>query len=262
MKNREQKIVVFITGAFITHQCWEHWIPYFEKQNYKVVVPAWPHKDADAQALRNQEPKTLIASNRLSNLIEYFENIVKEQPSKPILIGHSIGGLITQILVGKGLAEAGVAIHSVPPQGLLTFKLSFLKAGWGPLGFFTPSDEPFMMSFTQWQYAFTNGMSLDEQKESYYKFAIPESKLIVRDTITSVAAVNFKQPHAPLLFLSGGKDHTIPSSLNHDNYKKYTDLSSVTDYKEFDFANHFVLGQARWQEQADYILEWLSLNSN
>jgi pimeloyl-ACP methyl ester carboxylesterase len=260
MNNRNQKTVVFITGAFVTHHCWENWVPYFENLGYKVIVPPWPHKNADAQTLRNQQPNNLIAENRLSDLIDYFEEIVKSQPSKPLLIGHSIGGLITQILVAQGLAAAGVAIHSVPPQGVLTFKFSFLKAGWGPLGFFTPTSKPFMMSFAQWQYAFTNSMTLDEQKESYYQFAIPESKLIVRDTITSVAAVDFKKPHAPLLFLAGSKDHTIPASLNRDNYKRYTDLNSITDYKEFDFAPHIVIAHPRWKEQADYIQQWLRLN--
>ncbi|MEI9918553.1 MAG: alpha/beta hydrolase [Bacteroidota bacterium] len=260
MNTNEQKIIVFITGAFITHQCWEQWVPYFESQGFKVVVPAWPHKNANAETLRNHKSDSLIASNRLKDLIDYFEQIVRSQPSKPILIGHSIGGLITQILVNRGLAKAGVAIHSVPPQGIMTFKWSFLKAGWGPLGFFTSASKPFMMSFAQWQYSFTNGMSTEEQKEGYYKLAIPESKLIVRDTITSVAAVNFKKPHVPLLFLAGSKDHTIPASLNHDNYKKYSDLSSVTDYKEFDFANHFVVGHPRWREQADYVTKWMEGN--
>lgn len=260
MNNRDQKTIVFVTGAFITHLCWEKWIPYFENLGYKVIVPPWPNKNADAETLRNQRPNMLIAGNRLNDLISYFEGIVKQLPSKPLLIGHSIGGLITQILIQRGLASGGVAIHSVPPQGIMTFKLSFLKAGWGPLGFFTPTDEPFMMSFAQWQYAFTNGMPPEEQKEGYYKFATPESKLIVRDTITSVAAVDFKKPHAPLLFLAGGKDHTIPASLNYDNYKKYKDLSSVTDYKEFGFANHFVIAHPCWKEQADYIQKWTSAN--
>ena len=77
------------------------------------------------------------------------------------------------------------------------------------------------MSYKQWQYAFTNGMDCDEQKDAYYKFLIPESKLIVRDTITSAAKVNFENPHAPLLLTSGSDDHTIPASLNYANYKKY-----------------------------------------
>ncbi len=113
------------------------------------------------------------------------------------------------------------------------------------------------MSFKQWQYAFTNGMSCEQQKESYYQLAIPESKLIVRDTITKAARINFKKPHPPLLITSGSTDHTIPASLNYLNYKKYQKGSSVTDYKEFAGRNHFVLGQATWKEDAEFILDWI-----
>ncbi len=115
-----------------------------------------------------------------------------------------------------------------------------------------------MMSFTEWQYAFTNGMTIEEQKESYYRLAIPESKLIVRDTITGDARVDFTNPHAPLLFVSGSEDHTIPASLNYSNYRKYRNSNSITEYQEFTGRNHFVLGQATWQENANYILEWIS----
>jgi len=132
----------------------------------------------------------------------------------------SIGGLIAQILNQKGLASAVVAIHSVPPQGIFTFKFSFFKAGWGPLGFFTSTKETFLMCFPSWQYAFANGMELELQEKGYLQLAIPESKLVVRDTITSAAKVDFKKPHYPLLFIAGDMDHTIPHQLNYDKYKK------------------------------------------
>ena len=257
MKNTETKTILFITGAFVHHSCWNDWKVYFEKKGYKTIAPPWPHKDVQPEALRNSHPNEEIASNRLSGLIEYYSKIVRQLPEKPILIGHSIGGLFVQLLLQRGLGLLGVAIHSVPPQGIFTLKFSFLKAGWGALGFFTSTYKSYLMTFKQWQYAFTNGMSCEQQKESYYQFAIPESKLIVRDTITNVAKVNFENPHAPLLITSGNKDNTIPASLNYSNYKKYKNSNSVTDYKEFKGRNHFVLGQATWKEDAAYILEWI-----
>jgi len=257
MEKTHSKTVVFITGAFVHHSCWDDWKIYFESKGYQTIAPPWPHKNASAETLRNSHPNKEIAANRLAALTDYYDNIVKQLPEKPILIGHSIGGLIVQLLLQRGSGIAGVAIHSVPPQGIITFKLSFLKAGWGPLGFFTSVRKSFLMSFSQWQYAFTNGMDTDSQKEAYYKFAIPESKLIVRDTITKAAKVHFENPHAPLLLTSGTDDHTIPSSLNYSNYKKYKKSNSVTDYKEFKGRNHFVLGQPTWKEDADYILNWL-----
>lgn len=257
MKNNQAKTVVFITGAFVHHSCWNEWEMYFKSQGYQTIALPWPHKDASAEELRNSQPNAGIASNRLAALTDHYTAIVKKLPDKPILIGHSIGGLIVQLLLQRGLGLAGVAIHSVPPRGIITFKFSFLKAGWGPLGFFTSTRKSFMMSFEQWTYAFTNGMESKDQKESYYRFAIPESKLIVRDTITSAAKINFENPHAPLLLTSGSDDQTIPASLNYANYKKYRKSNSVTDYKEFKGRTHFVLGQATWKEDADYILNWI-----
>ncbi|MBO9729697.1 MAG: alpha/beta fold hydrolase [Chitinophaga sp.] len=257
MISSNKTTIVFITGAFVHNSCWQEWQNYFEKQGYQTLAPAWPHKGSTAEMLRNNHPDEAIASNRLAALTDYYANIIKQCPGKPVLIGHSIGGLMVQLLLQRGLGSAGVAIHSVPPQGIMTFKLSFLKAGWKALGFFTSTKKSYLMSFKTWQYAFTNGMDNESQRDGYYKYAIPESKLIVRDTISKAAKINFENPHAPLLLTSGSDDHTIPASLNYDNYKKYKKSNSITDYKEFKGRNHFVLGQPTWKEDADYILNWL-----
>lgn len=256
-----KKSIVFITGAFVGNNCWDEWRLFFESKGYITLAPPWPNKDAGPEELRNRYPAADIASNRLTTLTEYYAGIVNGMEEKPILIGHSIGGLIVQLLLQRGLGAAGIAIHSVPPQRIITFKFSFLKAGWGALGFFTSTKKSYLISFKGWQYAFTNGMTCDEQKESYYKFAIPESKLVVRDTISSAAKIDFKNPHAPLLLTSGSTDHSIPASLNYANYKKYRKTNSVTDYKEFEGRNHFVLGQPTWKEDAAYILNWIEKNN-
>src|SRR5258706_10646059 len=125
------KSVLFITGAFVGNNCWDEWRIYFESKGYTTLAPPWPHKDATPEGLRNSHPNPAIASNRLPALVAHYALIVKALPEKPILIGHSIGGLIVQLLLQQGSGRAGVAIHSVPPQGIFTFKFSFLKAGWG-----------------------------------------------------------------------------------------------------------------------------------
>jgi len=250
-------MIVFITGAFVHHSCWDNWRAFFEEQGYATLVPPWPYKDAPAETLRNSHPNADIASIRLSMLVDHYDRIVRNLPVKPVLIGHSMGGLICQILLQRGLGSSAVAIHPVPPQGVFTFRTSFLRAGWAALGFFTSARKSYLRSFESWKYAFTNGMDCDTQKESYYKYAIPESKLVVRDTITRAAKINFENPHAPLLITSGTADHSIPASLNYSNYKKYSRSNSITDYKEFEGRNHFVLGQPTWKEDAAYILAWL-----
>lgn len=251
------KTILFITGAFVSCHCWDDWKAWFQQKGYQTIAPPWPQKDAPATVLRQRQPDAGIASQRLAPLTAYFAAIARKLPEKPILIGHSMGGLIVQLLLQQDLGEAGIAIHSLQPKGILTFKWSFLKAGWGPLGFFTPANKSFLMSFSQWQYAFTNGMPYDEQKEAYYQLLTPESKLLVRDAITDAAKVDFKRPHAPLLFIAGSTDHFIPASLNRSNYKKYSNPNSVTDFKEFPDRNHFVLGQPGWEGHAAYILNWL-----
>jgi alpha-beta hydrolase superfamily lysophospholipase len=100
-------------------------------------------------------------------------------------------------------------------------------------------------------------MDCATQKELYYQHAIPESKLIVRDTLSNAAKINFENPHAPLLITSGTADHSIPASLNYANFKKYRRSNSVTEYKEFTGRNHFVLAQPTWKEDADFILNWI-----
>lgn len=261
MQTETSKTILFITGAFVSNESWNEWKEFYENKGYTTIAPAWPFKDASPEVLRKRHPDPEVASIRLKQLIEHYEKIATSLTEKPIIIGHSIGGLIAQILNQKGLAAVAIAIHSVPPQGIMTFQFSFLKAGWGPLGFFTSTKKTFLMSFSQWQYAFANGLPLEWQEKGY-QLAIPESKLVVRDTITSVAKIDFNAPHHPLLLIAGDNDHTIPQQLNYDNYKKYNNKNSVTDYKVFPGRNHFVLGQPGWQEIAIYILEWIQKQKN
>jgi pimeloyl-ACP methyl ester carboxylesterase len=249
--------VVFITGTFLGNNCWDEWKLYFESKGYKCIAPAWPYKDASPEDLRNRHPDPAIASNRLTDVTDYFAAIANSLTEKPILIGHSLGGLIVQLLLQRGLGAAGVAIHSFPPQSVSTFKFSFLKALWEAMGFFNSARETYMISFKKWKYTITNGMTCEQQKQLYYKYAIPESKLIIRDAFKSIAKINFNNSHPPLLFTSGGWDQIIAASLNYDNYKKYRAGNSIIDYKEFKDRNHLVFDQSAWRDDADFILYWL-----
>jgi pimeloyl-ACP methyl ester carboxylesterase len=255
----QTKNIVFVTGAFVSNSCWDEWRIYFESKGYSTVAPAWPFKDGTAEELRNRQPHdTDLAALTLPQLIDHYIDVVKSFPQKPIVIGHSLGGLITQIICNRGYAAAAVAIHSVPPQGVFPYEFSFLKAGWRVLGLFTSLKKTYLMSFKKWQYAFVNGMSLEEQKDAYFKYTIPESKTVARGGLTSAAKVDFKKPHAPLLLTAGSEGTIIPPHLNRRNYKKYKKNGSILDYKEFPGRNHFVLGQPVWKEDADYIIDWLN----
>ncbi|MEO5978012.1 MAG: alpha/beta hydrolase [Chryseolinea sp.] len=258
MKTLQSKHIVFVTGAFVTHHGWDPWKTYFEAKGYTTVAPPWPYKDSPPNILRDRRPyDTDLALMTLEELVDYYIDIVEAQPEKPIVIGHSLGGLITQIIVNRGFAAAGVAIHSVPPLGIIPYEFSFIRSGWKALGLLTSTRKTYLMSFSDWQYAFVNGMPLAEQKKTYEENAIPESKTVARGGLTKAAKVDFKKPHVPLLLTSGDIDNIIPAHLNKRNFDKYAQDGSLTEYKEFPGRNHFVLGQASWSEDAAYIAEWL-----
>jgi len=254
----QSKDIVFVTGAFVTNACWDDWRIYFESKGYSTVAPAWPFKKGTAAELRKRQPRdTDLAALTLTQLVDHYIDVVKSYPEKPIVMGHSLGGMITQIINNRGYAAAAVAIHSVPTLGVFPYEFSFLKAGWKSLGLFTSTKKTYLMSFKDFQYAFVNGMPLAEQKVAYEKYCIPESKTVARGGLSSAAKVDYNKSHSPLLMTSGSEDTITPVHLNLRNYNRYKKNGSVLDYKEFPGRNHFVLGQPTWREDADYIYDWL-----
>ncbi|HEX2616708.1 MAG TPA: alpha/beta hydrolase [Flavobacteriales bacterium] len=253
------KHILFVTGAFVTTDCWSNWIPYFEAKGYTCAAPSWPGKKASAAQMRAEHPDKAVAAIRIKDVIDNYARVAQAMPEPPVIIGHSFGGCMTQVLINRGIGACGVAIHSVPPQGVLTLAWSFFRSLWGPLGFFTPVDKPFLMSQAQWNYAFANGQTLAEQVASYNAITAPESKRASRDGLTSAVHVDFKKPHAPLLLIGGSTDHIMPASLNRTNFKHYKqDNGSVTEYKEFAGHNHNVLGIQDWRSVADHVAGWIA----
>lgn len=258
MESNHKPTVIFITGAFVSHACWDEWVDYFESKGFNAIAPAWPYKDGTAKALRDRQPKdTNLATLTLTELINHYATIAKNLSEKPIIIGHSLGGLITQILVNRNLAAFGVAIHPVPPMGIIPYEFKFLRSTWKVLGLFSSLKKTYLMSFKDFQRAFVNGMPYEVQKTTYEKLAIPESKTAARGGLTSAAAVDFHKQHVPLLITSGSEDNLIPPHLINRNYEKYKKNDSVLEYREVDGRNHNILGQPTWKQDADYILNWL-----
>jgi pimeloyl-ACP methyl ester carboxylesterase len=257
MHNSLPKSIVFITGTFISHTCWDEWTAYFEKEGYNCYAPAWPHKESPAEDLRNRSANDAIALNKINSLTDHFAAIISSLPEKPILVGHSLGGLVVQLLLQRDLGAAGVAVHSFPPRGVNRFRLSFLKAVWGTMMLFTSSQEIYLIPFRKWKYVIANGLTCEEQKELYYKYAIPESKKIIRDVFKCATNIDFRNFRAPLLLTSGSNDKLVPASLNYSNFKKYASSNSITDYRKFKGQNHLVFGHDGWRKEADFILYWL-----
>jgi pimeloyl-ACP methyl ester carboxylesterase len=255
--NAFPKSVVFITGAFIGNNCWDEWKLYFESKGYACIAPAWPYKDAAPEELRNRPADDAIALNTITSLSDHFATIIDSLSEKPILIGHSVGGLLVQLLLQRQLGVAGVAIHSFPPQGVQRFRLSFLKVIWETMMLFSSSRQTYMMPFLKWKYTIANGMDCELQKQLFYKYAIPESKKIIRDVFKCRTRIDYKKPHPPLLFIAGAEDKLIRPSMNHNNYKKYGLGDSFTGYKKSKGRNHLFFEHHQWKDEADFVVEWL-----
>jgi len=249
------KTVVFIHGLYMTPLCWEDWVKRFEAKGYRCLTPAYPGRDKSVQEL--QTPDAALGKLTLSRILDHLSDQIRTLDEKPILVGHSMGALITQLLLHRGLASAAIAIDSAPPTGVFTTTFSFLKANWGHVTPFANQNSPVIMTFERFQYAFVNDMPLAEQRAAFERYVVPESRRIPRESLFS-AKIDFKKEHAPLLLIAGGNDHIIPPDLNRKNYSRYKVGSSITDFKEFPGRNHFILGQKGWEEVADYCMAWIA----
>jgi alpha-beta hydrolase superfamily lysophospholipase len=250
------KTIVFIHGMYMTPLCWEHWVDHFRSRGYQCVAPAWPGRDQPVEALRMLHPDPQLGKLTLSRVLESLTDTIKTLSEKPILIGHSMGGLAVQLLLQRHLAAAGIAIDSAPPMGVFTVQWPFLKSNWPHITPFVSQNNPIEMSFERFQYTFVNDLPLAEQRAAYDRYVVPESRRVPRESLTT--KINFKMPHPPLLLIAGSADHLIPAALNKTNFTCYQQSKSITDFKEFAGRTHFIIGQEKWEEVADYCLAWLN----
>ncbi len=251
----KSKSVFFIHGMYMTPLCWEHWVPRFEAAGYDAVAPAWPGRDQPVEILRQNHPDPELGKLTLTDVVDHLAGLITALDEKPVLIGHSMGGLAVQLLLQRGLGAAGVAISSAPPMGVFTTRLPFLKSNWPHITPFADQGVPIRMTFERFQYTFVNGMPEAEQRAAFERYVVPESRRVPRESL--FAKVDFKKKHAPLLLVAGSNDHLIPAVLNKTNHARYSGSASVTDFKEFAGRTHFIVGQSGWEEVADYVLGWL-----
>jgi len=254
--------IVLIHGLWVTPRSWEGWVERYKGKGYRVLAPAYPGLEVEVEALR--EDPSPIAALTVPAVVEHYEGIIGELDKPPILIGHSMGGLLVQILLDHGYGAAGVAIDSVPAEGVRRAPLSQIRAGFPVLS--NPANRHRAVGFTpaQFHYAFTNTLSEEESREVYERYHIPAPGSF----IWGMVLANFTPGHqddyvnynnddrAPLLFIAGGEDHLQPPSVNKSNANHYRDSKAVTEYKEFPGRSHYTIGQDGWEEVADYALAW------
>jgi pimeloyl-ACP methyl ester carboxylesterase len=245
----------------MTALSWENWVARYRQRGFNVIARSWPGMEGDIDALRADTSS--IDDLGIEQILEHYEGIIEGLGSAPIIMGHSFGGAFTQILLDRGLGAAGVAIDSAPVKGLLALPASTLKSGFPVLKNPANRHRAVALSAEEFHYSFTNTLSEAESGPIYDRYAVPgPGRVLFQGALAnfsphSPAAVDFKNEHrAPLLLIAGGEDHVAPASLNESNYKHYKASDVVTDFKVFPGRSHYTLGQAGWEEVADYALDW------
>lgn len=249
------KTIVFIHGLFQNPLGWSEWKKHFEAQGYICYTPAYPyHEGSPAELRKNINPE--LGTLTFGEVIDSLSAFIDKLPEKPILVGHSMGGLAVQKLIYMGKGIAGVCIDSAPPKGIVSFEWSFLKAN-------LPTINPFkgnsvcLPSIKWFHYAFCNTLTLQETTSVFNNSVVPESRNIPRTSTKNDGYIDFKKPHQPLLFIAGEKDNIIPASLNKKNFDAYKDVNSTKEFKEFANRTHYICVQENWQEVAAYVLAWV-----
>jgi pimeloyl-ACP methyl ester carboxylesterase len=249
--------IVFVHGMFMTSLCWEHWRARFEAADRVVSAPEWPRREASVEELRAKHPDPSLGSLCLTDVLDSYAEVISKMSDPPVIIGHSMGGLVAQLLLARGLGVAGVAIDTAPPQAVFTAEWSFLKSNWPMITPFHDKHDPRMIPFEDFAYAFGNTLGESEARAFYDRYAVPESRQVPEQSLTHVAHIDFAAPHPPLLLIAGGSDHIIPPGLNKTNAEKYRDASSVVHFREFEGRDHLTIVEAGWEEVADYVAMWL-----
>jgi len=259
--------IVLIHGLWMTPRSWEKWVEHYTERGYRVLTPAYPGLEVEVEALR--EDPSPIEALTVTAIVEHLEGIVGELENPPIVMGHSMGGLLTQILLDHGYGAAGVAIDSVPAEGIKVVPVSQIRALFPILRH--PSERHKAVGFTpeQFHHAFANTLSEVESRAVYERYYVPAPGTLVWGGVLANFTpghqdtyVNFRnEERAPLLFIAGGDDNLMPPAVNESNVKHYRHTKSVTAYMEFPGRAHYTVGQDGWETVADYALEWATANA-
>ena len=247
--------IVLIPGLWMTALCWEHWVKHYGEKGYSVIAANWPGMEGDIELLR-RDPSS-FANLGLTEVVDHYEQIIFGLETPPIIIGHGVGGLVTQILLDRGWGAAGVAIASAPPKGVFRSVFRNLKLALKGRSL-TPQ---------QFHYDFANTFAEAPSIAAFERYVVPAPNRILRQ----VAFANFgpdapstvrfhNDSRAPLLLVAGGKDRVVPSSMVTANFDSYRESKAGTDYKEFPDQTHFSL--LRETKVADYVLGWALCRAN
>lgn len=255
------KTILLIHGLWVTPRSWEKFQRHYEARGYTVLAPAWPGVVGEVEGMkRDASPFHGIG---IAEVVAHYTRIIRALPEQPIIIGHSYGGLITQLLLDRGLGAAGVAIDSVPGKGIPILPWSTIRSLIPAL--INPGHyrRTFLFTARQFWNVFANTLSESDARAAYDRYAISApGRAIFQAALSNVtpgslATIDYRNPRrAPLLVIGGEKDVIMPAALSRKIFRKHQASPARTAYKEFAGRSHFLVGEQGWEEVADYALTW------
>ncbi len=254
--------VVFVHGLWLLPNSWDRWAGVFEDAGYATLAPGWPD-DPDTVEAANEHPD-VFADKTVGQIADHFEEVIGKLKHRPAVIGHSFGGLLAQILAGRGVADATVAIDPAPFRGVLPLPISALKSAAPVLHNPANRHRAVPLTFEQFRFAFANAVPEDEAHVLYNTFAVPGSGTPLFQAAAAnlnpwtEAKVKSKNPdRGPLLIIEGEKDNTVPRKIAHASYKKQKRNKGVSEFVEMPGRGHSLTIDHGWREVADTALKFV-----
>jgi pimeloyl-ACP methyl ester carboxylesterase len=254
--------VVFVHGLWLLPSSWDRWAALFEDNGYTTLTPGWPD-DPDTVEEAKAHPE-VFAGKSIGQVADHFETIIRGLTRKPAIIGHSFGGLLTQILAGRGLAVASVAIDPAPFRGVLPLPISALKSSAPVLGNPANRNRAVPLTYEQFRYGFANAVSEEEARQLYATYSVPTPGKPLFQAATAnlnpwtEAKVDTGNPgRGPLLIISGERDHTVPPAIANASYRQQQDNQGVTEIVQMPNRGHALTIDNGWREVADTALAFV-----
>jgi non-heme chloroperoxidase len=254
--------VVFVHGLWLLPNSWDRWAECFEQAGYVALTPGWPD-DPDTVEEAKANPD-ILARKSIGEIADHFEEIIRKLDKKPVVMGHSFGGLLTQILAGRGLAAVSVSISPAPFRGVLPLPLSTLRSSSPVLGNPANRHRAVPLTYDQFRYSFANAVDEDTAKELYENYSVPGAgQPLFQSAAANLnpwteAKVDSKNPdRGPMLIIAADSDHTVPTAISKAAYKKQRHNEGVTEYYEFEGRGHALTIDTGWRDVADKALEFV-----